>query len=81
MLPALTGLGQQGFGEPAALAPAFRTAMAVCAALLALGGVVAALGLRRTPAPSTLEKGPAAARRHCAVDAPPLGVTARADSR
>jgi EmrB/QacA subfamily drug resistance transporter len=81
MLPALTGLGQQGFGEPAALAPAFRTAMAVCAALLALGGVVAALGLRRTPAPSTLEKGPAAARRHCAVDAPPLGVTARSDSR
>jgi MFS family permease len=80
VLPAVTGLGGRGFAEPAELQPAFRTAMAICAALLALGAVVAAFGLRRAPAPSTLEKGPAAARRHCAVDAPPITATERSDS-
>jgi len=44
VLPALTALGDD-FADPVALHPAFRTAMLICAGLLALGGVVAALGL------------------------------------
>jgi EmrB/QacA subfamily drug resistance transporter len=80
VLPALTGLGSRGFGEPADLAPAFRTAMLTCAGLLALGGVVAGLAIRPLRAPSTPEQGPACPPRHCAVDATPMGVTDRSDS-
>ena len=53
VLPALTGLGADGFGEPAVLEPAFRTAMLICAVLLALGGAVAGLAIRPLPAPLT----------------------------
>ena len=67
VLPAVTGLGTGGFGDPASLAPAYRTAMVVCAALLVAGGLVAAVGLRPSLACHS------SARRHCAVDAPPLG--------
>ena len=66
VLPALTGLGAGGFGDAGALAPAYRTAMGVCAGLLAAGGLVAAVGLRPSPAAGS------SSRRHCAVDAPPL---------
>lgn len=66
VLPALTGLGTGGFGDAEALAPAYRTAMVVCAGLLATGGLVAAAGLRPKPARRS------SPRRHCAVDAPPL---------
>ena len=45
-LPALTGLPAGGFTAPAALAPAYPAAMFICAVLLALGGVVAAVALR-----------------------------------
>ncbi|HEY6932026.1 MAG TPA: MFS transporter [Marmoricola sp.] len=75
-LPALTGLGAEGFRDPRALAPAFRTAMAVCAGLLFAGGLVAAVFLRR-PAPAAAGRAPAAEcpRHHCSVDATPLGST------
>jgi MFS family permease len=79
VLPALTGLGPRGFAEPADLQPAFRTAMVVCAALLALGGIVAALAIRPVRVPSSPEEGPACPPRHCAVDATPMGVTDRSD--
>ena len=49
VLPALTGLGAGGFADPAVLQPAFRTAMLICAGLLALGGVIAALSIRPLP--------------------------------
>jgi EmrB/QacA subfamily drug resistance transporter len=77
VLPALTGLGSRGFAEPADLQPAFRTAMAVCAGLLALGGVIAALGIRPARTPARKPEGPA---RHCAVDAPPMTATDRSSS-
>jgi len=77
VLPALTGLGARGFTEPADLQPAFRTAMAVCAGLLALGGVIAALAIRPARTPARKPEGPA---RHCAVDAPPMTATDRSSS-
>ncbi len=77
-LPALTGLATGGFGEAAALEPAYRTAMLICAGLLALGGAVAALAIRPSTAEPTREEGPTCPRRHCAVDATPVGVTDRA---
>jgi EmrB/QacA subfamily drug resistance transporter len=74
VLPALTGLGPHGFGDAAALAPAFRNAMVICAVLLALGGAVAGLFVpRRAPAKRPPEEAPVCPRRHCAVDATPLG--------
>jgi EmrB/QacA subfamily drug resistance transporter len=82
VLPALTGLGPHGFGDASALAPAFRNAMVICAVLLALGGAAAAVFLpRRAPAtrpPGAPEEAPVCPRRHCAVDATPLGQGVRA---
>jgi hypothetical protein len=74
VLPTLTGLGGGGFNDPVELAPAFRTAMLICAALLASGGLVAALLLRPAPAPGNRATCPP---RHCAVDATPTGLTQR----
>jgi hypothetical protein len=79
VLPALTGLGAGGFADAADLEPAFRTAMLTCAALLALGGVVAALGVRPVPQAVGAQP-PAGPRRHCAVDAPPMTATDRSVS-
>ena len=75
VLPALTGLGAGGFGDPAALQPAFRTAMLICTGLLALGGVIAGLSIRplpHEPRRSGTQEGPAHPH-HCAIDAPPAG--------
>ena len=73
-LPAVTGLPEGGFGDPAALEPAFRTAMIICAALLALAGGVAAVALGAQPARRRPGRGPKGLMRHCAVDATPLAV-------
>ena len=73
VLPALTGLGPHGFGDATALAPAFRNAMIICAVLLALGGAVAALFLPRRAAGKAPDEAPVCPRRHCGVDATPLG--------
>lgn len=75
VLPALTGLGAAGFHEPRELAPAFRTAMLVCAALFAVGAVVAVLGIRRPPV--GVQAAAVSRQRHCAVDGPPIGVPER----
>jgi EmrB/QacA subfamily drug resistance transporter len=80
VLPALTGLGAGGFADAADLEPAFRMAMLTCAALLALGGVVASLGIRSTRKQSPAQGRAAGPRRHCAVDGPPLAVTDRSGS-
>ena len=74
VLPGLTRLGGGGFGDPVALAPAFRTAMLICAGLMAVGGLVAALLLRPT---ATAGKSASCPPRHCAVDATPTGVAQR----
>jgi EmrB/QacA subfamily drug resistance transporter len=79
VLPAVTGLGSRGFAEPADLQPAFQVAMGVCAALLALGGVVAALAIGPARVPSRQPEAAATTRRHCGVDAPPMTATERAE--
>ncbi|KAB7741375.1 DHA2 family efflux MFS transporter permease subunit [Nostocoides sp. F2B08] len=77
-LPAITGLSA-GFDDPAALEPAFRTAMLVCAVLLGVGGAIAALGLRPVAPEQPRTEGPSCPRRHCAVGTTPIGVTDRTD--
>ena len=69
VLPAATGLGLGGFGDPRALEPAFGVAMLICAGLLATAGVVAGvtLGSERPRQGSAPGRSP----RHCALDAPP----------
>lgn len=78
VLPALTGLGEGGFGDATALEPAFRAAMITCAVLLALGGAVAGVFLR-PPRPTSPGGEPPAScpRRHCAVDGTPIAVAPR----
>ncbi|WP_433471553.1 MFS transporter [Saccharomonospora azurea] len=71
-LPTLTGLGAEGFGDAGVLAPAFRIAMLVCAALLAVGGIVAALFLR--PPRRAPEEESVCPRYHCAIAQPPVAV-------
>lgn len=72
-LPAVTGLGAEGFSDPSALAPAFTIAMMICAAVLVLAGVGAGMSIRPPAGPPSPE--PTCPRRHCAVDATPLGVS------
>jgi hypothetical protein len=80
VLPLVAGVGSS-LTDATTLAPAFRTAMFVCAGLMAVGALVAGLRIPgREPAGGPPGPGAAfeAPRRHCAVDAPPLAV-ARAD--
>jgi EmrB/QacA subfamily drug resistance transporter len=72
VLPVLTGLGTEGFGEADALGPAFRTAMLVCAALLAVAGALAAAVVPSRSVED--EEHPLCPRRHCAVDVPPAAL-------
>jgi MFS family permease len=56
VVPAVAGLGGTGVGDPAAFAAGFRTAMLVCACLLLVGALVAAVLVRRPL--GTAEPGP-----------------------
>lgn len=79
VLPALTGIGEEGLGDPTVMQPAFRTAMITCAALLVLGGVLSGLFIRRPRAAGPGAEPPATCpSHHCAVDATPMGVAHRA---
>jgi EmrB/QacA subfamily drug resistance transporter len=48
-LPLVVGLDGAAYADPDLLEPAYRTAMLICAGLLATGGVLAALLVRRVP--------------------------------
>ena len=81
VLPVLTGLGPGGFEVAGVLEPAFEMAMVVCAALLALAGLLGAVvvpasrpALEPGPQETVLEEQVTCARRHCAVDVPPVAV-------
>jgi len=67
MLPALAGLTNADFGDPAAFSAGFQTAMAIGAVTIAAGGVLAWLTIRNPGAPEVEQ--PTA---HCAIDATPL---------
>jgi EmrB/QacA subfamily drug resistance transporter len=73
-LPLVVGLTGEAYREPALLDPAFRTAMVICAGLLAAGAVLSALTidndvLRASPAHPVAEP---ECRACCPVGAPPL---------
>ncbi|TKG65243.1 MFS transporter [Prauserella endophytica] len=72
VLPLAAGLGTGSLTDPVALAPAYRTAMLICAGLLLAGAVIAVIGVPaalrgREPEPET-----SPVRVHCAVAGTPL---------
>jgi hypothetical protein len=81
VLPALGGITGLSYLHPAALAYGFQRAVLIAAALCALGGLIAAVGIRNRPAGAAGEQGVrTGSLSHCALDATPLaaGVTAGA---
>ncbi len=72
-LPLIVGLDGAAYADPDLLQPAYQSAMFVCAGLLVVGGVLAAVLVR--PAPSDEPAQPAEEPVHhfsCAVDGPVL---------
>jgi Na+/melibiose symporter-like transporter len=77
VVPVAAGIGGDDYTDPDAFGSGFRTAMLICAGLLLLGAVVAAVAVRR---PLDRAAGPAAADPrlpieeclHCGVDGPQL---------
>lgn len=77
VLPLVAGLSGQSYTDPAALEPAFRMVMWVCAGLLVTGGLLSAVFV---PAPQISPvvtpvgeaREPQASRLCCPVDGPPL---------
>jgi EmrB/QacA subfamily drug resistance transporter len=75
ILPLAAGLGTGSLTNPAALAPAYRTAMLLCAGLLLVGAAIAGAFIptklraqdRPTPAPPA-----SPVRVHCAIAGPPV---------
>ncbi len=79
-LPLVVGLDGAAYADPARLQPAYRTAMLVCAGLLALGGVLAALLVRRVPTTGTGAAGEPDHEHHpysCQVCAPDVAPAPR----
>lgn len=58
VLPLAVGLSGDDYADPVAITAGFRTAMLICAGLLAAGGVIAAIGIRRDvlPAPEPVSQ-------------------------
>ena len=52
-LPAIVGLSGNEYADPASLAPAYRSALLICAVAMAAGAALTALGLPRTRAKPT----------------------------
>jgi len=52
-LPVVVGLSGQEYAEPASLAPAYRSALLICALTMAVGAALTALGLPRARYPVT----------------------------
>lgn len=70
VLPFLAGISGDDYEQPQAFAAGFRIAMIACAALLVIGGGLAAIIIRN---PVSAGAGPPPIRRQfCAVDGPPL---------
>jgi EmrB/QacA subfamily drug resistance transporter len=79
VLPLLAGISGDDYQHPQEFAAGFRIAMLICAALLAVGGVLAALTIRN-PARQTKEAAPPE-RRFCAVDGTPLQPRVKSPAR
>jgi EmrB/QacA subfamily drug resistance transporter len=73
VLPALVGISGSSYLHPRLLSVGFRKAMIISASMCAIGGMIAAIGIRN---PSRATAGSEQRRPehvHCALDAPPLG--------
>lgn len=71
VLPALAGIAGTSYLHPAELAHGFRIAVAIAGAWCAVGGVLAAVGIRN-PVPAPPVEAPPGECLHCALDATPL---------
>lgn len=76
-LPGAVGLSSDAFGDPSALQTGYVRAMVVCAAVLVVGAVLAAVLITSAPAPEAAPGEPAVVpvnpcRVNCAVTGPPL---------
>ena len=71
VLPAVAGISGRGYGNAALLSGGFRKAMLITASMCALGGSIAAIGIRNPPRPKRRRTGPIAGAQG-ALDAPPL---------
>ena len=70
VLPVLAGIRGDDYQHPEAFLAGFRSAIMLCAALLVLGGGVAAITIRN---PRAAPAGPRLERRHfCGVEGPPI---------
>jgi EmrB/QacA subfamily drug resistance transporter len=74
LLPLAAGLTGTAYRDAEQFAAGFRTAMWVCAAMVAAGGVAAAVLVRNQLAPGVpgCAAGRAERQHHCAVDGPPI---------
>jgi EmrB/QacA subfamily drug resistance transporter len=92
VIPVAAGLGGADYTNPARFASGFRAAMFVCAALLAAGGLLAALLIRPAPAPAVSAPAVPPAPRpepeirlpqcvHCGVSGPQLHPEVRGSTR
>ena len=73
VLPALVGISGSSYLHPAELSAAFRKAMIISAVTCALGGVIAAIGIRNPTRAGAAPRESRKDRVSCALDAPPLG--------
>lgn len=72
LLPVIAGITGDDYQRPAAFEDGFRIAMISCAALLMVGGLIAAVTIRK-PAravPAALPE----RRRHCGIEGPPIQI-------
>ena len=69
-IPVIGGLGESGLTDPAEVLDGFSVIAKVCAALLALGALLAALTVRTTARHLTSAPTPSVVRRHCALTGP-----------
>jgi len=78
VLPALAGITGTAYLHPHALAAGFKTAVLICGATCAAGGLLAALTITNPPpAPRPSGAPPPDECLHCGLEAPPLTTTVR----
>ena len=69
-IPVVGGLGTSGLTDPAEVLSGFSVVAKVCAALLALGALLAALTVRSPAGDLTSRRTPSVVERHCALAGP-----------
>ncbi len=70
VLPVVAGISGNDYEHAGAFASGFRTAMVLCAVLLGIGGLIAAMTIRNPPRP--VESAGSDRRHYCGIDGPPI---------